>query len=129
MAATGGSGVVGAPAAGSGRRRSSDHAALGFAAHFSELGSPLPTERILGALTADENRPWQEYDHRGPLTAGKMSKLLRDVGIGSRRMRFATLDNLRGYAVEWFKEVFDTYLEPEHAEQTEHVIEKERAIK
>lgn len=84
----------------------------------------LFTQDLLRVLAADESKPWGEFKAGKPLTAIKLSRLLKPFGVGPKKIRIGT-ETRQGYQAEDLADTFARYLsrpqtpgpDPEHPEQ------------
>jgi hypothetical protein len=72
----------------------------------------LPSEEIVKALRAMEDRPWPEFGRsRKPITQHGVARLLRPFGISPRTIRLPGGDTAKGYLREGFGDAWLRYLE------------------
>lgn len=67
------------------------------------------SQALVDDLKAIEGRPWADWNNGKSLTTNGLAKLLRDFGIKSRQVNLHG-QNLQGYRVEDFQDVFARYL-------------------
>ena len=66
---------------------------------------------LVDFLTNLTDKPWCEINYGKPLTPNKLAKFLKPFGIKSKQMKWEE-KNLRGYDIEDFKKVFNSYIPP-----------------
>jgi len=80
---------------------------------FTEKGLPfLASAELVAELRGIEESPWNEFD----LNASKLAYRLREFGVRPGRN---TAGNLRGYALEWFRDAFERYTRQNPSEPSE----------
>lgn len=71
----------------------------------------LPTQSLLTALCANEDRPWHDYqDQSYGITDKQLARLLRVFGIHPNSVRLPDSKTPKGYMRAWFEDAFDRYL-------------------
>lgn len=77
---------------------------------FQDTGEKeLSSADLVRRLSAKEDSPWCEYAGGRPLTPHKLSLLLRPFGIAPEQFRSARQGKIRGYTVDQFESVFQSF--------------------
>ncbi len=71
----------------------------------------LPSDEVVTALTAMEERPWPEWRQGKAITKPQVAKLLRGFGIKPKVVRIGH-NTPRGYKVKDFRDAWARYLVP-----------------
>ena len=69
----------------------------------------ISSKALAEALGAIEGRPWAEYRNGKPITANQLARILGEFGISPHSTRFPN-ENLKGYVLDKFSDVFERYL-------------------
>lgn len=71
----------------------------------------ITTELLIGALSADEERPWRTLNNGEPISAKQLAYRLREYGIRSANIKIPSTDMVRkGYRRTDFDDAFSRYL-------------------
>jgi putative DNA primase/helicase len=82
---------------------------------FDERGQPaITTKTLIGALCADEERPWATYNRGQCITDRQLAKLLKPFAIISENLWPSETGEAqaKGYRRAHFDDAFDRYLTP-----------------
>ena len=77
----------------------------------------MTTDALLKFLLEDHARPWRRAEHGRPLDARALAQRLRPYGVRPRVIRIEPDGFARGYMASDFGDVFERYMDSEHADQ------------
>jgi hypothetical protein len=70
----------------------------------------LPSQKMCDHLAAIEDRPWGEWSKGRPITTNRLAGRLKMFGVHSKQLRQTDGSNLKGYALDSFKDAFNRYI-------------------
>lgn len=72
----------------------------------------ISSEDLVRELIDMEDRPWPEYRDGRQITKTGVARILKPFGVRPKTIRLNTGKLLKGYQLDWFAEIFKTYLGP-----------------
>lgn len=83
----------------------------------------ITTKDLLELLTEDEDMGWKHFNRGSSLTPRQLAKFLKNYGVQPKTVRVSKTSTPKGYSVCDFDDVFNRYLKPLDAEESEADIE------
>ena len=85
----------------------------------------ITTKDLLELLTEDEDMGWKHFNRGSSLTPRQLAKFLKNYGVQPKTVRVSKTSTPKGYSVRDFDDVFNRYLKPLDAGESEVDIESD----